>query len=41
MDDGFMDEHNMVLDDVLEEQHHEKMQFMAGMLNEVGQVIIL
>ncbi|XP_029636774.1 E3 ubiquitin-protein ligase PDZRN3 isoform X2 [Octopus sinensis] len=35
MDDGFMEEHNMVLDDILEEQHHEKMQFMAGMLNEV------
>lgn len=35
LDDGFMEEQNIVLDDILEERQHEKIQFMAGMLNQV------
>lgn len=38
-DDGFMDEHNMVLDelqmDILEKHHHDNMQIMASMLARV------
>ena len=38
-DDGFMDEHNMMLDDlqmdILEKHHHDNMQIMASMLSRV------
>lgn len=38
-DDGFMEEHNVVLDelqmDILEKHHHDNMQIMASMLARV------
>ena len=39
IDDGFMEEHNVVLDalqmDILEKHHHDNMQIMASMLARV------
>ena len=44
IDDGFMEEHNVVLDalqmDILEKHHHDNMQIMASMLARVGSLTL-
>ena len=43
IDDGFMEEHNVVLDalqmDILEKHHHDNMQIMASMLARVCHIL--